>query len=176
MSEHRYPLRFDYFRLREDSGGAGWHRGGCGSEYKFTAWADCVTTVLGDRVDTAPFGVAGGKSAAPNHVEFHTAGKTWVPEMRSKYENQALHSGDGLHACSPGGGGLGDPLDRDPAAVEQDLNLGYVSRASAERDYGAVVAHAEPLGDRTVYRLDAAATAAERARRKKASASTGTAR
>jgi N-methylhydantoinase B len=166
MSEHRYPLRFDYFRLREDSGGAGWHRGGCGSEYRFTAWADCVTTVLGDRVDYAPFGVAGGMAASPNEVEFSTGGKRWVPEMRSKYENQQLHAGDGLRACSPGGGGLGDPLERDPAAVESDLNLGYVSRATAERDYGAVIGKAEALGDRTVYRIDVAATTAERTKRR----------
>ena len=171
MSEHRYPLRFDYFRMREDSGGAGARRGGCGSEYRFTAWADCVTTVLGDRVDYPPFGVAGGKPAEPNKVEFHTGGKTWVPEMRSKYENASLHAGDGLHACSPGGGGFGDPLERDPAEIEQDLNLGYVSRARAEREYGAVIAEAKPLGDRAVYRVDAKATAAERARRR--SATTG---
>ena len=167
MSEHRYPLRFDYFRMREDSGGAGTHRGGCGSEYKFTAWADCVTTVLGDRVDYPPFGAAGGKPAAPNVVEFHTGGKTWIPEMRSKYENASLQAGDGLRACSPGGGGFGDPLERDPADVEQDLNQGYISRATAERDYGVVIAQEQPLGDRATYRVDANATAAERARRRK---------
>jgi N-methylhydantoinase B len=166
MSEHRYPLRFDFFRLREDSGGSGWHRGGCGSEYQFTAWAECKTTVLGDECDSTPFGAAGGGPAAPNVVEFRTGGKTWRPPMRSKQENELLHPGDGLHACTPGGGGFGDPLERDVAAVERDLNLGYVSRATAERDYGAVVAAAAPLGDRTVYRLDADATSAERARRR----------
>ena len=96
--EHRYPLRFDFFRLREDSGGSGWHRGGCGSEYQFTAWADCVTTVLGDQCDYAPFGVAGGGPAAPNVVEFRTGGKTWRPPMRSKQDSQVLHAGDGA-AC-----------------------------------------------------------------------------
>ena len=166
MSEHRYPLRFDFFRLREDSGGAGWHRGGCGTEYQFTAWADCATTVLGDRVDYAPFGVGGGKPAAHNVVEFRTAGKTWVPEMRSKYENAALRPGDGVRACSPGGGGFGDSLTRDIADVERDLNLGYVSRKSAERDYGVVIAEATPLGDRSVYRIDAQATDGERSRRR----------
>jgi N-methylhydantoinase B len=165
MCEHRFPLRFDFFRMREDSGGAGWHRGGCGTEYQFTAWSDCVTTVLGDRADYAPFGVAGGKPALANRVEFRSGEKIWVPEMRSKYENATLHAGDGVHACSPGGGGLGDPLERDVAAVEHDLNLGYVSRATAEREYGAVIADAQPLGDRVVYRVDASATAAERARR-----------
>ncbi|HEX9275372.1 MAG TPA: hydantoinase B/oxoprolinase family protein [Casimicrobiaceae bacterium] len=165
MCEHRFPLRFDFFRMREDSGGAGWHRGGCGTEYQFTAWSDCVTTVLGDRADYAPFGVGGGKSALPNRVEFRTGGNTWTPEMRSKYENAALGAGDGVHACSPGGGGFGDPLERDVADIERDLNLGYVSRATAERDYAAVIAEAQPLGERTIYRVDASATAAERARR-----------
>jgi N-methylhydantoinase B len=166
MCEHRFPLRFDFFRMREDSGGAGWHRGGCGTEYRFSAWSDCVTTVLGDRADYAPFGVGGGKPALANRVEFQTGDKTWVPEMRSKYENATLHAGDGVHACSPGGGGFGDPLERDVSEVERDLNLGYVSRATAEREYGAVIGEARPLGDRTVYRLDAPATAAERARRR----------
>ena len=165
MSEHRYPLRFDFFRIREDSGGAGMHRGGCGTEYQFSAWSDIKTTVLGDQCDTHPFGVAGGKSAAPNIVEFRTEGKTWKPPMRSKLENESLHSGDGVHACSPGGGGFGNPLERDIANVEQDLNFGYVSRASAERDYGVVIAEVRSLGDRTVYRLDPKASAAERARR-----------
>jgi N-methylhydantoinase B len=165
MSEHRFPLRFDFFRMREDSGGAGWHRGGCGTEYQFTAWSDCVTTVLGDRADYAPFGVAGGRSAQANRVEFRAGGSTWSPEMRSKYENAALKPGDGVHACSPGGGGFGDPLTREIADVERDLNLGYISRATAEREYGVVIAEAKPLGERTIYRLDAQATASERTRR-----------
>ncbi len=166
MSEHRYPLRFDFFRMREDSGGSGWHRGGCGSEYQFTAWADCQTTVLGDQCDYPPFGVGGGGPALPNLVEFRTAGRVWRPAMRSKQQDELLHAGDGLHACTPGGGGFGDPLEREIDAVEHDLNLGYVSRATAERDYGAVIAEARPLGERTLYRLDVKATAAERAKRR----------
>ena len=168
MSEHRYPVRFDYFRLREDSGGAGWHRGGCGSEYRFTVWSNCVASVLGDRVDRRPFGIAGGGPAAPNRVAFWTDGKAWEPPFRSKHEKAPLEPGDGLEAHSPGGGGFGDPLDRDPAEVERDLNLGYVSRATAEGDYGAVIAEARPLGERFVYRLDPPATAAERAKRRAA--------
>ncbi len=162
MSEHRYPLRFDFFRLREDSGGAGWHRGGCGSEYQFTAWSDFSTSVLGDQCDSRSFGVAGGRPGAPNVVEFRTDGKTWRPPMRSKHESQPLHAGDGVRCCTPGGGGFGDPIERDAAEVERDLNLGYISRATAERDYGAVIAQAIPLGDRTVYRIDVNATQASR--------------
>ncbi|MEO7403161.1 MAG: hydantoinase B/oxoprolinase family protein, partial [Burkholderiales bacterium] len=168
MSEHRYPVRFDYFRMREDSGGAGWHRGGCGTEYKFTVWSDCVTSVLGDRVDYKPFGIAGGLDATPNAVQIHTDGKSWVPEFRSKLVSQPLKAGEGVAAASPGGGGYGDPLERDPAEIERDLNLGYVSRGAAEADYGAVVAEAKPLGDRHVYKIDSNATAAERVRRRAA--------
>jgi len=165
MCEHRFPLRFDYFRIREDSGGAGAHRGGCGTEYQFRAWSDCVTTVLGDRADFAPFGVGGGQPAAPNRVEIFTSGRAWVPEMRSKYENATLHAGDGVHACSPGGGGFGSSLERAVEDVERDLNRGFVTRGTAEEIYGAVIAETKMLGDRIVYRLDAQATANERARR-----------
>ncbi len=139
MSEHRYPLTFDYFALREDSGGAGLHRGGCGTEYAFTVQSDSLVTVLGDRVDHPPFGVLGGGGAAPNRVRFTGGEGDWTAPMRSKLERQPMHAGDTIHAASPGGGGFGDPLDRDLAEVERDLRLGYVSRATAERDYGAVM-------------------------------------
>ncbi len=163
MSEHRFPIRFDYFKLRDDSGGAGWHRGGCGTAYGFTAWADCNVSALGDRVDHAPFGIVGGKSGAPNKVEFHTGGKTWIPELRSKQDKVLFTAGDAIRAASPGGGGYGDPLTRDLAAVERDLNRGYVSRGKAEQDYGVVVAEAMQLTqDHTLYKLDAAASAERR--------------
>jgi N-methylhydantoinase B len=171
MSEHRYPVRFDYFRMREDSGGAGWHRGGCGTEYKFSVWSECVTSVLGDRVDYKPFGIAGGGDAEPNAVRIHSGGRAWAPDFRSKIEREPLRAGDGVQAASPGGGGYGDPLEREPAEIERDLNLGYVSRATAEAQYGAVIATAQPLGDRFVYRIDPTATAAERARRRSLSTS-----
>ncbi len=71
--------------------------------------------------------------------------------------------GDAIRAASPGGGGYGDPLTRDLAAVERDLNRGYVSRERAEQDYGVVVAQASQLTqDHTLYKLDAAASAERR--------------
>jgi N-methylhydantoinase B len=163
MSEHRFPIRFDYFKLRDDSGGAGWHRGGCGTAYGFTAWSECEVSALGDRVDHAPFGIVGGKSGAPNQVEFQTGGKRWVPALRSKQDNVLFKPGDSIRAASPGGGGYGDPLTRDLAAVERDLNRGYISRTQAEQDYGVVVAAATGLGaGHSLYQLDAAASATRR--------------
>jgi N-methylhydantoinase B len=142
MSEHRFPLRFDHYRIREDSGGAGQHRGGCGTEYGFTVWSDLTISVLGDRVDHAPFGICGGGSAASNKVEFVSGGKTWTPELRSKIEKEPLGAGDAIRAASPGGGGYGRAFDRELADVERDLNRGYISREVAESVYGVVIAEA----------------------------------
>ena len=165
VSEHRYPLRFDYFALREDSGGAGRQRGGLGTTYGFTAWSDVTTSVLGDRVDHVPFGIEGGGDAAANEVKFRTDGEEWIPPMRSKYQKLDLKPGDGVYVSSPGGGGYGDPLERPLELVERDLNQGTVSRESAERDYGVVVANVTQRGGRERVELDVKRSAAERERR-----------
>lgn len=162
MSEHRYPLRFEHYAIRDGSGGAGMHRGGCGSTYGITALADCVVSILGDRVDHLPPGIQGGGPAAANDVRFRIDGKEWVPPMRSKAERIAIAAGDHIRLSSPGGGGYGDPLDRDPAAVVRDLDCGLIDQAQAETAYGVVVASALPLGDRHRYTLDLEASAARR--------------
>ncbi|MFI5014831.1 MAG: hydantoinase B/oxoprolinase family protein [Hyphomicrobiales bacterium] len=162
LSEHRFPLRFDYFALREDSGGAGQHRGGCGTAYGFTVWSDTTVSCLGDRADTPPFGIAGGGAAKPNVVEFRTGGKSWRPEFRGKQEKQLLHKGEGMDLKSPGGGGFGDPLTREIEAVESDLNLGYISRRTAEEDYGVVITGVTRFAGYDRFRLDPAATARRR--------------
>ncbi|MFH6787268.1 MULTISPECIES: hydantoinase B/oxoprolinase family protein [Methylobacterium] len=162
MSEHRYPLRFEHYAIRENSGGAGLHRGGCGSTYAITALGDCVVSILGDRVDHRPPGIEGGGPAAPNDVRLRLDGREWVPPLRSKAERVPLKAGDSVRLASPGGGGYGDPFARDLALVEQDLNAGLIDRATAETAYGAVVAEARAVGDRQIYRLDAAASEAQR--------------
>lgn len=163
MSEHRYPLRFEYYRIRENSGGAGWHRGGCGTAYGIAVLADCFVSILGDRVDHPPFGVQGGHAAEGNDVRLVVQGQEWVPPFRSKVQKHPLHAGDGIRLASPGGGGFGDPLERDLAAVQDDLNAGLIDRTVAERVYGVVVATAEPEGDRFRYTLDTAASQGRRA-------------
>ncbi len=163
MSEHRFALRFAHFRLREDSGGAGLHRGGCGTEYAIEATAECIVSVLGDRVDHAPFGIAGGGPARPSRVVFHTGGRDWVPELRSKQEKQVLRAGESIGLASPGGGGFGDPRLRPPGDVERDLNLGYVGPDTAATEYGVVVEQVSAGRLHPRYRVDEAATRARRA-------------
>jgi N-methylhydantoinase B len=97
-------------------------------------------------------------------VEFVTDGKRWTPELRSKQDNVAFVAGDAIRAASPGGGGYGHALERDLAAVELDLNRGYISRATAEQQYGVVIAEVRPLAaGHARYQLDASASAARRA-------------
>jgi N-methylhydantoinase B len=151
-------VRFQHFSLREDSGGAGKFRGGCGTTYSFEPWTDVLVSVLGDRVDHVPFGVAGGKAAAPNEVKYRSGNEEFVPPLRSKYEKQPLKAGDLVMNSSPGGGGFGNPLERALDSVELDLNLGYISRATAERDYGAVIAEENAVGEHMRFRLDVAAS------------------
>jgi N-methylhydantoinase B len=154
-SEHRYPVRFDYFALREDSGGSGRYRGGDGSTYRIRAWAPCVLSILGDRCRTRPFGLHGGGEGEPNRVTVSTGEREWTPPMESKLAKQQLLAGDFVAAASPGGGGYGDPAERSIEAVERDLNLGYITRETAENVYGAVVAELRDVAGRPQYRLDA---------------------
>ncbi len=162
MSEHRYPVRFAYLAIRESSGGPGLHRGGCGTRYGIETLADAVVSILGDRVDHAPFGVGGGGPAAPNSVRLNTDGESWIPPMRSKVEKVPFAAGDSFHLASPGGGGFGDPLARDIGLVQADLNGGLIDLATAELLHGVIVADTRMLLDRPIYRLDEAGTQARR--------------
>jgi N-methylhydantoinase B len=172
-SEHRYPVRFAYFALREDSGGAGRHRGGSGTAYRIATHARCVVSILGDRADHLPFGLQGAGEAAPNSVRVIAGGEEWVPPMRTKLARRTLEAGDAVIVASPGGGGFGDPLERDVEAVERDLNLGYVSREAAERDHAAVIAGERTVAGRRRYRLDRERTLEARRDRRTAPAPVG---
>ena len=154
MSEHRYPLRFDYLAIRDFSGGNGAHRGGCGTAYGITALSDCVVSILGDRVDFTPFGVQGGGAAVGNEVRLVVDGKEQVPPFRSKADRIAMKAGDKMKLASPGGGGFGAPQLRDLADVEDDLNNGLISEETARLVYQAVVIETQKRGDRAYYRLD----------------------
>jgi N-methylhydantoinase B len=162
LSEHRYPVRFAYYGIRESTGGAGMHRGGCGTQYGIETLSDVVVSILGDRVDHAPFGVQGGGSGTPNRVRLTLNGQTSIPPMRSKAEKVLFTAGDAFHLASPGGGGFGIALERDLELVETDLNNGLVDRKTAEEVYGVVIAKERLLMGRPIFRLDANASALRR--------------
>ena len=154
MSEHRYPVRFAYFGIRENSGGPGRHRGGCGTQYGIETLGDALVSILGDRVDHAPFGVEGGGPAAANSVRLVVGGQSRIPPMRSKAEKVAFHNGDSFHLASPGGGGFGLPAGRDIALVEADLNNGLIDAKTAQQTYGVAIAQERAIAGRPVYKLE----------------------
>ncbi len=164
INESLYP-HIQWSRdYRTDSGGPGQWRGLCGSHYVKEVRADAkvYTYVVGMKYPMP--GIAGGQAGAPNqltirygsddpYVVAHTA--DWVP----------IAAGQKVCYDYGGGGGWGDPLDRDPQAVLDDVLDEYVSMAGATRDYGVVLTGS--LDDLSLA-VDEDATSALRAERRAA--------
>jgi N-methylhydantoinase B len=86
-----------------------------------------------------PRGAAGGADGGLNGVAVRTGGGDYVPPHLSKDQDIALAPGDVVTVDTPGGGGYGDPLRRDPSAVARDVRRGYYDAATAEARFGVVL-------------------------------------
>ena len=101
-----------------------------------------------DRHEVKPWPIFGGEPGGNGGTLIQKAGTdTWktVRELHgkvssSKYANVIFEPGDRVKLTTPGGGGYGDPKERDPAAVAEDVAEGYISAAAAARSYGVVPA------------------------------------
>ncbi|MGR3515000.1 MAG: hydantoinase B/oxoprolinase family protein [Paracoccaceae bacterium] len=125
IMEQNFPVLYHRYALREGSGGAGQHRGGLGLDYEVelrrgTARASFVM----DHGRFGPQGALGGSDGAVNEVEVWQNGVRHVPEHFSKAQDLPLTAGDRVRVKTPGGGGYGDPTDRDPALSAEDERLG----------------------------------------------------
>ncbi len=137
--ESKFPMLVERYALRQDSGGAGRFRGGLGTEIIVQARDDIRFNAQIDRVKCRPWGLFGGLSAMGNGVALYRFGTEGEQRFgNGKTFNHVLHPGDAYMKQSGGGGGFGSPLDRDIDKVAWDVSEGYVSRESAERDYGIV--------------------------------------
>lgn len=141
--ERRYPILHTEWSIWEDSGGPGKFRGGCGSIIRFIVQGDHVKlTCLGDRGKFPCFGLFGGKAGAPNRllVNVGTENEKDIGLRATGYE---LMRGDEVTILSNGGGGYGNPLERDPRLVLEDTVRGYVSLKGAKENYGVVIETSE---------------------------------
>jgi N-methylhydantoinase B len=137
--ERLCPVRTQHHRLLPDSGGPGRFRGGVGVEkaIELTNARGTVASYCCDRERSVAWGLGGGLAGYPH-------GATLNPGVREErflgacFADVPLTPGDVLSRPSSGGGGMGDPLQRDPAAVLEDVLDGYVSVERAARDYGVV--------------------------------------
>ncbi|HVB34360.1 MAG TPA: hydantoinase B/oxoprolinase family protein [Patescibacteria group bacterium] len=137
--EAKYPLLCERHALRQDSGGAGRHRGGVGVEKIIRARSPVTVNLQIDRVHCAPWGLAGGKEGLGNQVTLRLDGQEISDLPNAKVLTRRLKPGDAFTIRSGGGGGFGPPTERDPDRVAHDVEEGYVSRASARDIYGVVL-------------------------------------
>ena len=159
VNETIAPLVFWRKEYREDSGGPGRFRGGTGQIMEVAHASDrafAINTMF-DRVIHPPRGRNGGGSGKTGRVYL----KSGAAEFKGK-GRQTIPRGDCLVLEMPGGGGLGDPLDRDPERVASDVRNGLVSAERARTDYGVVIGAHE--------RLDRERTESERQSRRAATA------
>ena len=126
--EAAYPVKFTQWALREGSGGPGRHRGGLGAVYEIELLEEEADVFLfGERGRFPPRGVVGGGDGATNRFLYPKDGEMVPPPMTSKLHGAKLKRGERVRLETPGGGGYGPPDERDPALVQRDKALGYVS-------------------------------------------------
>jgi len=141
LLERTNPILFESSSMIIDSMGAGRHRGGPGQERTFrilTEGTSAFLTAIGDRNVFPIWGVDGGAAGHFQDVVVDVGG----PSERSVGCNVSgvrVSPGGVVRCWTGGGGGLGNPLEREPDAVLEDVRQGYVSIAGAERDYGVLI-------------------------------------
>ncbi|GAA0997840.1 hydantoinase B/oxoprolinase family protein [Acrocarpospora macrocephala] len=133
--ETRYPFRISRYEIRPDSGGAGRFRGGNGVLREYTALHDCTVSLWFERSFTPAWGLFGGHDAIPPEIVLNPG----RPDERRilKCNGLRLAAGDVIRCMTGGGGGFGDPAERDPGAVRVDVLDGHVSAARAAELYPA---------------------------------------
>ena len=151
--EIKGPVMIDHYGYRPDTGGPGKHRGGVGISrvYRFLAPSTAISIVY--KTLSPPWGINGGREAEPNHIVIDPGTEN---EERKGGSYNFLEAGQVLANNTGGGGGWGNPFERDPALVAKDVRNGFVTVEAAERDYGVAV-------DPATFSVDTARTATLRA-------------
>jgi N-methylhydantoinase B len=132
--ERYFPLIIERYETEPDSGGAGLHRGGNGIHMTYRFLASGTISIHDDRWFVPPWGVNGGEPGKRARKLLEKAdGTTHI--IGNKVEEVHVEEGDKLHFITWGGGGWGDPLERDPALVGNEIVQGLVT-AQGAIDYG----------------------------------------
>jgi N-methylhydantoinase B len=125
--ESEYPCRITRFELVPDSGGAGEWRGGLSLEREYELLGDATVIRRYDKSRFPPGGVNGGQAGRLG------TDREYVTPSSGRYE---MSAGERFLMRSAGGGGCGDPRQRDSAALARDLAEGYVTAIAAKNQYG----------------------------------------
>lgn len=143
--ETRFPFRVEEFAMVADSAGPGKFRGGLGFQRVLAVVdADITVSQCTDRHHIHSWGLFGGGEGGNGATLVRRAGsEEWLTVQQaynkvssSKYSNIILHAGDRALVRVSGGGGYGDPGERDASRIAEDVREGFVTPEGARRDYG----------------------------------------
>jgi N-methylhydantoinase B len=139
ITETEVPIEFVKYGLAKDSGGAGRWRGGLATEMAFRVFSpgSRITARNRDRSFFRPWGLLGGKAAGLSDMVLNPGRDDY--RRLGNIDTAILQPGDVLEIRSAGGGGRGNPLEREVWRVVRDVDRGYVSAEAAERDYAVVI-------------------------------------
>jgi N-methylhydantoinase B len=139
INEAEVPVKILRYGLKQDSGGAGHHRGGTGTTLEFQVSSpDTVVTARNrDRTHFTPWGSRGGDAGKPS--EFLLNPGTNHEVNLGNTDVVTVQPGDVIRITSAGAGGWGNALEREPERVLEDVRRGFVSIAKAKEDYGVVI-------------------------------------
>ncbi len=151
--ESHVPLRVERYELRENAAAPGRWRGGVGSIRELTFLADGAVSVESEGHKYPPKGLFGGSDGTPSQLIWTKSGGE-VVQLPSKLPYHPFAKGDRITAIRACSGGYGDPLERDPADVLDDVIDEYITRDKARADYGVVITEG--------FEVDAEATRRER--------------
>jgi N-methylhydantoinase B len=160
--ERANPILTTEFEILTDSAGPGKWRGGVGAR-KTSLMLKAEKTVISyicDRERAVVWGIEGGLPSIPHGLTLQRAGSDKEEWLGATFSDVPIGEGDSFSRPTAGGGGFGDPLQRDPALVLQDVIDDYVSIERAAKDYGVVIKAIDP--EICEYEIDEAATNAER--------------
>jgi len=149
--ERYFPLMIERYETVPDSGGAGLHRGGNGILMSYRFLEPGLIAIHDDRWFTYPWGVNGGQPGMRARKILEKPDGT-QRIVGNKLEDLPVEAGDILHFITWGGGGWGDPLERDPALVAKEIVQGLVTHEGA-RAYGVVIAEDGMVDEAATARL-----------------------
>lgn len=160
--ERLCPIHTNEFEIVTDSGGPGRHRGGVGVDKDSTILEvdNAVISYFCDRERSVVWGIEGGLPSRPHGLWLEQAGEERF--LGAVFSDVPVNPGDRFRRGTSGGGGYGDPLERDPELVCEDVADDYVSVERAAKDYGVVIRTIDK--DLAEYEVDHEGTRRERER------------
>ncbi|OLC14104.1 MAG: hydantoinase [Candidatus Rokubacteria bacterium 13_1_40CM_69_27] len=162
FTETRFPLRVERLALAPDSGGPGLRRGGLGYLKEVRVLTDGAFLCVADRSILSCWGLKGGRAGAPFRVTVDPGGPN-ERALPGLVDDEPVPAGTLVRIETTGGGGWGDPLEREPELVTLDVLQGKVTARAAREEYGVVLVpgeDGEPLDDEPL--IDRVATRALR--------------